>query len=189
MGRLEAGQLSYRFPLDTICTRQSEAQNTYIYRVQSSVWRFRTIDPSPPIHPASVSYLRSKVGGYSPGGEGVVVWWVNISEDARHLIGLLQYNPSTVRYSPLSVYLSPISSPIPTLKGVLSHKMNNFVKDCYFKLILFVYMLLRSFRRGILFCFVELGNPSQNLSGSNFEQGNTSRKPPMTWKTCSEIRA
>ncbi len=46
---------------------------------------FRTIDPPPPLHPASVSSLRTKGGG---GG-------VKISEDARIWIGLLQYNPST----------------------------------------------------------------------------------------------
>ncbi len=68
---------------------------TYIeYRAVSGV--FRTIDPPPPLHPASVSSPRTKGGGYTlagrwgGGGEGV-----NISEDARHWIGLLQYNPST----------------------------------------------------------------------------------------------
>jgi hypothetical protein len=75
------------------------SQSTYIYRVQSSVWRLPNIDPPPPLHPASVSSPRTKGGGeggygtHSPGGEGV---GVNISEDARHWIGLLQYNPSTV---------------------------------------------------------------------------------------------
>ncbi len=61
------------------------AQSTYIYRVQRSVWRLPNY---PPLHPASVSSPRTN----SPGGEGV---GVNISEDARHWIGLLQYNPST----------------------------------------------------------------------------------------------
>jgi hypothetical protein len=67
---------------------------TYIeYRAVSGV--FRTIDPHPPLPLASVSSPRTKDGGrtHSPGGEGV---GVNISEDARHWIGLLQYNPSTV---------------------------------------------------------------------------------------------
>ena len=56
---------------------------------------FRTIDPPPPLHPASVSSPPApKAGGtHSPGGEGV---GVTISEDARHWMGLLQYNPSTV---------------------------------------------------------------------------------------------
>jgi hypothetical protein len=68
---------------------------TYIeYSAVSGV--FRTIDPLPPLHPASVSSPRTKggvLGGggtHSPAGEGV---GVNISEDARHWIGLLQYNP------------------------------------------------------------------------------------------------
>jgi hypothetical protein len=47
-----------------------------VYRAVSGV--FRSIDPPPPLHPASVSSPRT-----------------NISEDARHWIGLLQYNPST----------------------------------------------------------------------------------------------
>jgi hypothetical protein len=61
---------------------------TYIeYRAVSGV--FRTIEPSSPLHPASMS---SPAGTHSPGGEGM---GVNIWEDARHGIGLLQYNPST----------------------------------------------------------------------------------------------
>ncbi len=58
---------------------------------------FRTIDPPPPLHSASVSSPRTKGGGWgthSPGGDGG--GGVNISEDARHWIGLLQYNPSTL---------------------------------------------------------------------------------------------
>jgi hypothetical protein len=71
---------------------------TYIeYRAVSGV--FQTIDPPPPLHPASVSSLRTK-GAHSPGGEGG--GGVNISEDARHWIGLLQYNPYTRRtHAPL----------------------------------------------------------------------------------------
>ena len=44
---------------------------TYIeYRAVSGV--FRTIDPTPPLHPASVSSQRTKGGGtHVPGGEGV----------------------------------------------------------------------------------------------------------------------
>ncbi len=44
---------------------------TYIaYRAVSGV--FRTIDPTPPLHPASVSSQRTKGGGtHLPGGEGV----------------------------------------------------------------------------------------------------------------------
>ncbi len=47
------------------------------YRAVTGV--FRTFDPAPPLHPASVSSPRK-----------------NSSEDARHWIGLLQYNLSTL---------------------------------------------------------------------------------------------
>ncbi len=59
-------------------------------RVQSSVWHLP--NPHPPLHPASVSSPRIKGGGHTRGGEGV---GGNILEDAKHWIGLLQYNPST----------------------------------------------------------------------------------------------
>ncbi len=63
---------------------------TYIeYRAVSGV--FRTIDPAT----QRVCPTPAPKGGGSPGGEGVG-GGVNISEDARHWIGLLQYNPSTV---------------------------------------------------------------------------------------------
>jgi hypothetical protein len=64
---------------------------TYIdYRAVSGV--FRTIGPPPSLHPARAP--APKAGGtHSPGGEGM---GVNISEDARQWIDLLQYNPSTV---------------------------------------------------------------------------------------------
>ncbi len=62
------------------------------YRAVSGV--FQNIDPPPPFHPASVSSPphQRRGGTHSLGGEGV---GVNISEDARYWIGLLQYNPST----------------------------------------------------------------------------------------------
>ncbi len=70
---------------------------TYVqYRAVSGV--FQNIDPPPPLHPANVSSPRTIGGGggtHLPGGEGG--WVVNILEDARHWIGLLQYNPSTGR--------------------------------------------------------------------------------------------
>jgi hypothetical protein len=67
---------------------------TYIeYRAVSGV--FPTIDPPPPLHPASVSSPAPKAGEVHT-RRAVRGWGVNISEDARHLIGLLQYNPSTV---------------------------------------------------------------------------------------------
>ncbi len=54
----------------------------------------KILTPHPPLLPVSVSSPRTKGGEggtRSQGGEGV-----NISEDARHRIGLLQYNPSTL---------------------------------------------------------------------------------------------
>jgi hypothetical protein len=65
---------------------------TYVeYRAVSGV--LQNIDLPSPLHPASVS---------SPAPKGVHTrravrgWGVNILEDARHWIGLLQYNPSTM---------------------------------------------------------------------------------------------
>ncbi len=56
---------------------------------------FRTIEPPPPLRAASVPPHTIGGGGkHSSGGEGVL--GVNILEDARHWIGLLQYNPSTL---------------------------------------------------------------------------------------------
>jgi hypothetical protein len=62
------------------------------YRAVSGV--FRTIDPPPPVHSASVSSHRHQRRGVHT-RRAVRGWEVNISEDARHWIGLLQYNPST----------------------------------------------------------------------------------------------
>ncbi len=55
---------------------------------------FQNIDPPPPLHPASVSLLRIK-GGVVNTRRAVRWWGVNIKEDARPWIGLLQFNPST----------------------------------------------------------------------------------------------
>ncbi len=67
---------------------------TYIeYRAVSGV--FRTIDPPTPLNPASVSSPRTEGGGGVHTRRAVSWWGVNISEDAWHWIGLLQYNPST----------------------------------------------------------------------------------------------
>ncbi len=64
---------------------------TYVeYRAVSGV--FQNIDPQPPLHLASVSspphqrHTRRLVKG----------WGVNILEDVRYWIGLLQYNLSTI---------------------------------------------------------------------------------------------
>jgi hypothetical protein len=73
-------------------------RSTYIYRVQTESGVFRTIDPPPPLHPASVSSPRIKGGGVHT-RRAVRGWGVKISEDARHWIGLLQYNSST--YKPI----------------------------------------------------------------------------------------
>jgi hypothetical protein len=66
---------------------------TYIeYRAVSGV--FGTIDPPTPSSPSACLFPRSK-GGEVQTRRAVRGWGVNISEDARHWIGLLQYNPST----------------------------------------------------------------------------------------------
>ncbi len=71
----------------------SHPSTTYIeYRAVSGI--FRTIDPPPPLHSASVSSSRTNEGGEHT-RRAVRGWGVNISEAARHWIGLLQYNPST----------------------------------------------------------------------------------------------
>jgi hypothetical protein len=53
---------------------------------------FQNIDPHPPLRPASVSSPVNKGGGYTLAGLWGGVVGVNILEDARHWIGLLQYN-------------------------------------------------------------------------------------------------
>jgi hypothetical protein len=68
---------------------------TVQYRAVSGV--FRLLTPPPPLHPASVSSPRTKGGGVHT-RRAVRGWEVNISEDARHWIGLLQYNLSTLIY-------------------------------------------------------------------------------------------
>ncbi len=75
-------------------------QNTYICRVQSCVWRLPKYWPPTLLSTQRVCpppHQRRVVGGYthSPGNEGGGVGGVNILEDARHRIGLLQYNLST----------------------------------------------------------------------------------------------
>jgi hypothetical protein len=54
----------------------------------------KLLTPPPPFHPASVSSPRTKGGGMHT-RRAVRGWGVNSFEDARHWIGLLQYNPST----------------------------------------------------------------------------------------------
>jgi hypothetical protein len=57
---------------------------------------FQNIDPPTPSPPSECVLRRTKGRGgtHSPGGEG---GGVNILGDARHRIGLLQYNLSTVQ--------------------------------------------------------------------------------------------
>jgi hypothetical protein len=74
---------------------EPQPQSTYIYRVQSSVWRLPNYCLPPPLRPASVSSPRTKGGGGGHNRRAVKGWGVNISEEARYWIGLLQYNPST----------------------------------------------------------------------------------------------
>ncbi len=77
-------------------------QSTYICRVQSSVWRLPKYWPPP--HPTP-SPQRECVLPRTKGGEVSTLagrWGVNILEDARHWIGLLQFNPSTCR--PIHLY-------------------------------------------------------------------------------------
>ncbi len=59
---------------------------------------FQNIDPPPPSHPASVSSPRTKGGGYTLAGRWGGGGGVNILEDARHWIGLLQFNLSMVTW-------------------------------------------------------------------------------------------
>ncbi len=76
-----------------------ESQSTYIYRVQSSVWRLPNYWPPTPSPPSECVLPCTKGGerGVVHTRQAVRGWGVNSSEDARHWIGLLQYNPSTVR--------------------------------------------------------------------------------------------
>jgi hypothetical protein len=85
-------------PRGLLSVPNAHPQSTYIYRVQSRVRRLPNYwppTPPPPLHPASVSSPSTKGGGgYTLGGRWGG-WGVNISEDAGHWIGLLQYYPST----------------------------------------------------------------------------------------------
>ncbi len=87
--------LLFKYAVQYILDKRPAPQSTYIhvYRVQSSVWRLPNYWPPTPSPPSECVFPphQRRGGTHSPGGEG---WGVNISEDARHWIGLLQYNPS-----------------------------------------------------------------------------------------------
>ncbi len=74
------------------------AQSTYICRVQSCVWRLPKYWPPTPLPPSECTYVSSppqeRRGVHNR--RAVRGWGVNILEDARHWIGLLKYNLSTV---------------------------------------------------------------------------------------------
>jgi hypothetical protein len=73
-----------------------DPQSTYICRVQSCFWPLpKYSPPTPPLHPASVSSPPHQRRGGTDARRAVR--GVNILEDARHRIGLLQYNLSTAR--------------------------------------------------------------------------------------------
>ncbi len=76
-------------------SRYCDSHNYKVYRVQSSVWGLPNYGPPTP-SPPSVSSPRNKGGGGGVHTRRVGGGGVNISEDARLCIGLLQYNPSTV---------------------------------------------------------------------------------------------
>ncbi len=85
------------------------------YRAVSCV--FQNIDPPPPSLPGECilpPHPRRGGGTHSPGDEGG--WGVNILEDVRHTIGLLQYNRSTV-YIIHHVYIMPRESFLTLVKS------------------------------------------------------------------------
>jgi hypothetical protein len=110
-----------------------KAQSTYVCWVQISVWRLPKYWPPTPLHPPSVSSLRTKgrgvhtrraVRGWGP-------WGGNILEDARHWIGLLQYNLSTAEGLLLGSWdLTSIPTALPlwfTLKLGMSARVHEWI--------------------------------------------------------------
>jgi hypothetical protein len=74
-----------------------DPQSTYICRVQSSVWRLPKYWPPTPSPPSECVLPPHQRRGV-PTRRAVRGWeGGQYLEDARHWIGLLQYNPSTVR--------------------------------------------------------------------------------------------
>jgi hypothetical protein len=104
--------------------------HTYIeYRVVSG--DFRTVDPPPPLHPASVSSPpHQRRGGTLHTRRAMRGWGVNISEDARHWIGLLQYNLSMPQTIEEWNTKSPRSSSFWVPRN-LSHHMDRQARTLY----------------------------------------------------------
>jgi hypothetical protein len=105
------------------------------YRVQSRVWRLPNYwPPTPSPFSEYVSSPRTRGGGVHT--RRPVRGWgggVNISEDARHWIGLLQDNPSTrVLYSLRSCTAHPLHRPVLYIqrmhvgKGFFANSQRNF---------------------------------------------------------------
>ncbi len=90
--------------------------DTYVCRLQSSVWHLPKYWPPIPSPPSECvlppHQRRAGVRGlYTLAGRWG--WGVNILEDARHWIGLLQYNPSTGK--PLDAYIHVYALRVPHL--------------------------------------------------------------------------
>jgi hypothetical protein len=95
-------------PLD--CWSVSAPQSTYICSVQSCVWRLpKYSPPPPPPSPPSECVLPPHQRRGLHTRRAVRGMGVNILEDAKHVIGLLQYNLSTLGSKcDLSTQISPL---------------------------------------------------------------------------------
>jgi hypothetical protein len=87
--------VSWPCAIVTICPLTRPQPTKYLqYRVQNSVWLLPNYRPPTPC----VSSPRTKGGGYTT-CRAVRGWGVNISEDARHWIGLLQIIPLRLNHT------------------------------------------------------------------------------------------
>jgi len=102
----------------------SHPQRTYICRVQSNIWRlpkYWPSTPSPPSECVHPPHQRREVHTR----RAVRGWGINILEDVRHWIGLLQYNPSTIRPDDL-LYDLPGNVLHPDERGLVNvHQLAN----------------------------------------------------------------
>ncbi len=108
-GRNERGSWASKKVCERGRDRERHKILTYLeYRAVSGV--FRTIDPPSPSPPSECVLTPHQRRGYTLAGR-----WrgggVNISEDARHWIGLLHYNPSRERgvWTSKEIYWSQFS--------------------------------------------------------------------------------